>query len=522
MTTRFWSFLFVGVFGVQLAAGQAVVGETCHPQNQIDDCELLTCIAVNGSSYSCQECSSTEQCMVGDMTGALYRACLEKTGPTLAHEPDMECRTKPLFGPFYWQDGVATLFAFTGGVLAAGAGIGGGGIMVPLFILFGWGRSAVIRSLGATTGIAVAMIIMIAPLRHPLDPSNPARDAEDKAVDRPLIDYDVALLVQPIILLGAVPGKLLNKIFPSLLIYVLLLVLLVALSKKTWSKYFLYVKRAKEKAESRMQTDDNKPTSDIELTLAGVKKDGDGQDNDKALQKKASDKELADLLQRESKQPWCTIIILVFCWLCLVGLATGVKYLTVCGSSAYWIVTAAYIPGMGVFTLFAGRKLHTQYLKKEELGYQYAEGDLMYTTVNVLKWPTWFLISGLLASLLGIGGGMVIGPLLLEMNMDPAVANGTTALMTLFTASAATFLHTINDLSSLDYFFWYFFVALASALLGRIVLQAYLKRTGKQTVVVLLLAVAITISVVLMTIITVMKIAGDVEKGVKFEFLSVC
>ena len=148
----------------------------------------------------------------------------------------MECRTKPLFGPFYWQDGVATVLAFTGGVLAAGAGIGGGGIMVPLFILFGWGKSAVIRSLGATTGIAVAMIIMIAPLRHPLDASNPARNPEDKIVNRPLIDYDVALLVQPIILLGAVPGKMLNKIFPSLLIYVLLLLLLFALCKKTWGK----------------------------------------------------------------------------------------------------------------------------------------------------------------------------------------------------------------------------------------------------------------------------------------------
>ena len=32
------------------------------------------------------------------------------------------------------------VLVFLGGAVASGAGIGGGGVYVPLFILFGWGK----------------------------------------------------------------------------------------------------------------------------------------------------------------------------------------------------------------------------------------------------------------------------------------------------------------------------------------------------------------------------------------------
>ena len=75
---------------------------------------------------------------------------------------------------------------------------------------------------------------MIAPRRHP-------------TVSRPLIDYKTMLLLEPIVLLGTVPGKILNKVFPTLLLYVLLLILLIVICIRTWQKYFRFARAQRER-----------------------------------------------------------------------------------------------------------------------------------------------------------------------------------------------------------------------------------------------------------------------------------
>ena len=88
-----------------------------------------------------QVCRTTKDCTEKD---AFYRACLP-TGDSCRHPHEMECRTKKLFEPFTFWDGLSSFLVFLGGAVAA-AGIGGGGVYVPLFILFGWGKAAVERS----------------------------------------------------------------------------------------------------------------------------------------------------------------------------------------------------------------------------------------------------------------------------------------------------------------------------------------------------------------------------------------
>jgi len=45
------------------------------------------------------------------------------------------------------------------------------------------------------------------------------------------------------------------------------------------------------------------------------------------------------------------------------------------------------------------------------------------------------MLAGTLAGMLGIGGGMVINPLLLELGMKPTVVASTTGFTILFTSS---------------------------------------------------------------------------------------
>ena len=55
----------------------------------------------------------------------------------------------------------------------------------------------------------------------------------------------------------------------------------------------------------------------------------------------------------------------------------------------------------------------------------------MWDDETLAKFPKVALLAGVAAGLLGIGGGMVIGPLFMEIGMEPQVGTSTCAYMIL-------------------------------------------------------------------------------------------
>ena len=140
-----------------------------------------------------------------------------------SHPPDHP----PLF-PLRASDVIGFLCASLGLVLAAGGGIGGGGILVPVYILvLGFPSKLAIPLSNVTVlGGAVANTLHNARRRHPGHP----------AVDRPLIDWDLILVMEPPTLAGALVGANLNKILPEAVIAVLLVLLLTVTAHGTLRK----------------------------------------------------------------------------------------------------------------------------------------------------------------------------------------------------------------------------------------------------------------------------------------------
>lgn len=56
------------------------------------------------------------------------------------------------------------------------------------------------------------------------------------------------------------------------------------------------------------------------------------------------------------------------------------------------------------------------------------------------------VFAGVLAGMLGVGGGMVMQPLMLELGLPPDVCAATAAFMMLFTASSTTLQFTLNGM----------------------------------------------------------------------------
>ena len=163
--------------------------------------------------------------------------------------------------PLSARDIVGLFCAALGLILAAGGGIGGGGILVPIYILIlGFSSKQAIPLSNVTVfGGAVANTIYNAKRRHP-------------NADRPLIDWDLIVVMEPPTLAGALIGANLNKIMPETIIVILLVLLLAFTSYGTLSKaHTMHVKETEEIRRRRVgsRTVDIDTTDDLRSILSG-------------------------------------------------------------------------------------------------------------------------------------------------------------------------------------------------------------------------------------------------------------
>ena len=154
--------------------------------------------------------------------------------------------------------------ASLGLILAAGAGIGGGGILVPIYILvLGFPSKLAIPLSNVTVlGGAIANTLHNAGRRHPGYP----------AVDRPLIDWDLILVMEPPTLAGALVGANLNKVLPETVILALLVLLLTVTAHGTLRKARrMHARETEEARRSRVGA-----RTVVDVFEYDVATDGDG------------------------------------------------------------------------------------------------------------------------------------------------------------------------------------------------------------------------------------------------------
>ena len=124
--------------------------------------------------------------------------------------------------------------------MSIGGGLGGGGLLVPLFMLVLQlnPHDAIPLSKATIFGNSIASLLINARKRHPNE------------MDRPLIDFESMMLMEPMTLAGTILGVNLNQVFPEWLITLLLVILLLATSIRTWKKgQKVYLKENKKEKE---------------------------------------------------------------------------------------------------------------------------------------------------------------------------------------------------------------------------------------------------------------------------------
>jgi len=242
-----------------------------------------------------------------------------------------------------------------------------------------------------------------------------------------------------------------------------------------------------------------------------------------------ADPGLHTIMSQESKTPILPFIVmlLILAVTSVISLLHGSsRSVSLVGvhpcSPAYWSIASLSIPLLIAATIGVAWYLMKQHTIKLQHNYEYHEDDVVWTNRNTTIMVTASFVGGFLAGLLGIGGGMVFGPLLLEFKMLPEVVAATSSFMILFTSVAAVIQFAVLDRLIPDYALCFVIIGFSSSLLGQFLLTKTVKKYGKTSLIVLCVSVVIGLSTMLLVTVGIMNIVEDVKANVNFGFKPIC
>ena len=109
------------------------------------------------------------------------------------------------------------------------------------------------------------------------------------------------------------------------------------------------------------------------------------------------------------------------------------------------------------------------------------------------------ILAGIVAGLVGVGGGMVLGPMMIELGVLPQVSSATTGTMVLLTSSSAAAVFLLSGLIPIDYAIAFGLVAMAGGFVGKICITALVRKYRASALIVLLLGGLIATSMLATT-----------------------
>jgi hypothetical protein len=144
-----------------------------------------------------------------------------------------------------------------------------------------------------------------------------------------------------------------------------------------------------------------------------------------------------------------------------------------CGAYCHWGSELLLFLAIAIFTYFA---------RSEILARRKACGPIVseigWDESNTTIYPIFAIVAGLVAGMFGIGGGIIVGPLMLAIGVHPQVASATSACMVLFTSATSTLSFLIFGYLKGDYAIFCLGLGFLSTLVGQTVMTVLLTWSG--------------------------------------------
>mmetsp|Transcript_32985 Transcript_32985/g.60411 ORF Transcript_32985/g.60411 Transcript_32985/m.60411 type:complete len:491 (+) Transcript_32985:69-1541(+) len=408
--------------------------------------------------------------------------------------------------PLDGKDVLCFSLAVVGLIIAAGGGIGGGGILVPLYmLLLGFRPKHGIALANLTIlGGAVANVWFNCSRRLPSG--------------RSMIDWDIILIMEPSTIAGAVVGSFLSKKLPDFVLTVSMAFMLLFLALRTLEKGVTLFKKESSAMAERALEQSGREGRDTALVEAAAiehqRSPEDVQDEEEQLLKKAHGGSAGG--HEVPLVPCTKVLTLIVCILGTVALTIlkgggehGSPIGIECGSPGFWVLSLALLPWIAVFLCMFRRMLLAENAEKVQANHRFEDGEIEWNAKRTILYPAVCTIAGVMAGLFGVGGGIVKGPLMLEMGVAPKVAAATAATMILFTTTATCVSFAVFGILEPQYGCALFLIGLLSTALGQLLTEKWMSRAGRQSPPVLSIGAVMLLSVVFIVIECIEKVSTE-------------
>ncbi|XP_059275214.1 sulfite exporter TauE/SafE family protein 3-like [Lycium ferocissimum] len=401
---------------------------------------------------------------------------------------------------FGWKIVVGSIIGFLGAAFGSVGGVGGGGIFVPMLsLIVGFDpKSSTAISKCMIMGASVSTVYYNLKLRHP-------------TIDMPIIDYDLAVLIQPMLMLGISIGVTFNVIFADWMVTVLLIILFVATSTKaflrgveTWKKETIM----KKETEAAKKSGANGAGEDAEYKLLP------GGPNADTQKKETEPEPEVPILENVC---WKETGLLCIVWVAFLGLQLGKNYTDNC-TPTYWVVNLLQIPvALGVSS-YEAVSLYKGWRKIESKG----EDGTNFQVLQLMTYCFLGIVAGMVGGLLGLGGGFIMGPMFLELGVPPQVSSATATFAMMFSSSMSVVEYYLIKRFPVPYAAYFVAVATVAALIGQHVVRRMIVILGRASLIIFILAFTIFVSAISLGGVGVSNMIGKIHRHEYMGFENLC
>ncbi|XP_072991517.1 sulfite exporter TauE/SafE family protein 4-like isoform X3 [Typha latifolia] len=354
-----------------------------------------------------------------------------------------------------WRSIFATVVGFLGSGFGTVGGVGGGGIFVPMLnLVVGFDtKSAAALSKCMIMGASASSVW------YNLQVSHPSKDV-------PIIDYNLALLFQPMLMLGITIGVELSVIFPYWLITVLIIILFLGTSSRS---FFKAVQMWKQETILKMEVE--KQQERLKSNASYV----------------VNESKYEPLLpQPVKKSKFVPTAMSVFIWEAM-ELWRESRDRRMCGN---WECVC--------------------------------EASIEWNGMQILFCALCGLLGGTVGGLLGSGGGFILGPLLLEIGVIPQVASATATFVMMFSSSLSVVEFYFLKRFPIPYAIYLIAVSVIAGFWGQFFVRKLVKALGRASVIVFILSSVIFASALTMGVVGTEKTIAMIKQNEYMGFLHFC
>nr|KYP70955.1 hypothetical protein KK1_010197 [Cajanus cajan] len=442
-----------------------------------------------------------------------------------------------------WRVALATVIGFLGSAFGTVGGVGGGGIFVPMLTLIVRfdTKSAAALSKCMIMGASTASVWYNLRVPHPTK-------------EVPILDYDLALLFQPMLMLGITVGVSLSVVFPYWLITVLIIILFIGTSSRSFFKGTQMWKEETLLKKEMARQQDAFVNSRGELLI--------GTEYESLIPKEEKSSLKPDFLSfcflpQTLKQilcfnlKWKRILILMavwvsflslqmikaslslspthvtslftFCFFILILLVDLQNDVQVCGVW-YWVLFFLQFPIALIVFGYEAVKLYKDHKERMSTGNpeSICEASIEWTPLHILFCALCGILGGTVGGLLGSGGGFILGPLLIEIGVIPQVASATATFVMMFSSSLSVVEFYLLKRFPIPYALYLTAVSVLAGFWGQYFVRKLMAILKRASIIVFILSAVIFASALTMGVVGIVESIEMIKDHEFMGFLDFC